>query len=142
MLLSNLQIFAEKDLKLNRNDLALESLRTPEIHNVWMKYLSIEKLSLYNLENKYNILYKKRWDFYLGNATAEEYAENPFSKKVIRGDINIYINADIEICKLLLKVKLAEEKVNFILETIKQINGRNWHIGNAIKWKTFINGEN
>ena len=140
MKLQELQILADEDLRINKSNLDVESLRTPELHNKWMKFLNAERLAFNMLSEKSNEIYKEKWEYYSGKSDAAVYKEKPFALKILRQDINIYINSDKEYMEFNLKLKLSEEKVDFCLQTLKQITSRNWHISNAIKWKMFQNG--
>ena len=53
--LEQLQDLAEKDLKINDTELDLESLKTPQLHNKYLKFLNKWKL----LQTKANIDYYK-----------------------------------------------------------------------------------
>ena len=53
--LEQLQDLAEKDLKINDTELDLESLKTPQLHNKYLKFLNKWKLLL----SKANIDYYK-----------------------------------------------------------------------------------
>jgi len=46
MTLEELQIQADKDLKINDTELDLESLKTPQLHNQYLKHLTKYKLML------------------------------------------------------------------------------------------------
>ena len=48
--LEKLQELADKDLKINDTELDLESLKTPQLHNKYMKHLTKFKLMLSRAE--------------------------------------------------------------------------------------------
>jgi hypothetical protein len=64
----------------------------------------------------------------------------PFSLKVLKSDLNYYLESDDHIAELQLKIDYQKEKVTFLDSIIKQLNGRSWEIKNAIEWNKFING--
>ena len=61
--LEQLQDLAEKKLKINDTELDLESLRTPQLHNEFLKHLTKFKLMLSRAETEYNIIKSSR-EFY------------------------------------------------------------------------------
>ena len=52
--LEQLQEIAEKDLKINDTELDLESLKTPQIHNKYLKHLTKFKLLLTRAQDDFN----------------------------------------------------------------------------------------
>ena len=77
--LEELQILAEKDLKINDTELDLESLKTPQLHNKYLKHLNKFKLLLSKSQIDYYTLRKEKWEYYTGKAPQQVYAEHPFN---------------------------------------------------------------
>ena len=92
--LEKLQEQADKDLKINDTELDLESLKTPQLHNQYMKHLTKYKLMLSRAETEYNTLKREKWEYYTGKADASVYAEKPFDLKILRTDIDKYLDSD------------------------------------------------
>ena len=82
--LEQLQELADKKLKINDTELDLESLKTPQLHNEFMKHLTKFKLMLSRSESEYNILKRNKWEYYTGKSDASVYAEKPFDLKNIK----------------------------------------------------------
>jgi len=140
MNLEELQNLAEKKLKINDTELDLESLKTPQLHNEFLKHLTNYKLMLSRAETEYNILKKEKWEYYTGKADASVYAEKPFDLKILRTDIDKYLDADIDLQKAKQKVDYLETTVDFLDRTIRQISNRGFTIKNAIDWRKFTSG--
>ena len=140
MTFDELQQLAEKDLKINDTELDLESLKTPQLHNEFLKHLTNYKLMLSRAETEYNILKKEKWEYYTGKADASVYAEKPFDLKILRTDIDKYLDADIDLQKAKQKVDYLETTVDFLDRTIRQISNRGFTIKNAIDWRKFTSG--
>ena len=140
MNLEELQNLAEKKLKINDTELDLESLKTPQLHNEFLKHLTNYKLMLSRAETEYNILKKEKWEYYTGKADASIYAEKPFDLKILRTDIDKYLDADIDLQKAKQKVDYLETTVDFLDRTIRQISNRGFTIKNAIDWRKFTSG--
>ena len=140
MNLEELQNLSEKKLKINDTELDLESLKTPQLHNEFLKHLTNYKLMLSRAETEYNILKKEKWEYYTGKADASVYAEKPFDLKILRTDIDKYLDADIDLQKAKQKVDYLETTVDFLDRTIRQISNRGFTIKNAIDWRKFTSG--
>jgi hypothetical protein len=138
--LEKLQEQADKDLKINDTELDLESLKTPQLHNQYMKHLTKYKLMLSRAETEYNIMKKEKWEYYTGKADASVYAEKPFDLKILRTDIDKYLDSDIDLQKQKQKVDYLNTTVDFLDRTIRQIGNRGFTIKNAIDWRKFTSG--
>ena len=62
--LEQLQDLAEKKLKINDTELDLESLKTPQLHNEFLKHLTKFKLLLSKAQIEYYTQRKQKWEYY------------------------------------------------------------------------------
>jgi hypothetical protein len=138
--LEKLQEQADKDLKINDTELDLESLKTPQLHNQYMKHLTKYKLMLSRAETEYNMMKREKWEYYTGKADASVYAQKPFDLKILRTDIDKYLDSDIDLQKQKQKVDYLSTTVDFLDRTIRQIGNRGFTIKNAIDWRKFTSG--
>ena len=138
--LEQLQDLADKKLKINDTELDLESLKTPQLHNEFMKHLTKYKLMLSRAETEYNVMKKDKWEYYTGKADASVYAEKPFDLKILRTDIDKYLEADEDLQKAKQKVDYLNTTVDFLDKTIRLISNRGFTIKNAIDWRKFTSG--
>ena len=81
--LEKLQEMADKDLVINETELDLESLKTPQLHNKYMKHYTKFKLMLTKAETDYRQLKRYKWEYYTGKSDAQVYAEKPFDLKIL-----------------------------------------------------------
>ena len=140
MNLEEIQELVDKDLKINDSELDLESIKTPQIHNKYMKLLTKFKLMLSRNESEFHITKKQKWEYYTGKADPGVYAEKPFNLKILRQDVDKYIDSDEDIIKLKQKSDYFNTVVDFLDRTVRQISNRTFTIKNAIDWKKFISG--
>ena len=138
--LEQLQEQADKDLKINDTELDLESLKTPQLHNQYMKHLTKYKLMLSRAETEYSILKREKWEYYTGKSDASVYAEKPFDLKILRTDIDKYLESDEDLQKAKQKVDYLSTTVDFLDRTIRLISNRGFIIKNAIDWRKFTSG--
>ena len=138
--LEQLQDLAEKKLKINDTELDLESLKTPQLHNEFLKHLTKFKLLLSKAQIEYYTQRKEKWEYYTGKAPQQVYAEKPFNLKILKTDIDKYMDADPELVKLKQKVEYIQTVIDFLDRTIKQISNRGFQIKNAIDWRKVNSG--
>ena len=131
----------EKDLKIDDTELDLESIRTPQLHNKYLKMYTKHSLQLKKLQDDFKVMYRLKWEYYTGKASAAVYAEKPFELKILKADIGIYLDADGELQQLSQKMAYTKEITNYLEKILREINNRNWAIRNTIEWKKFIHGD-
>ena len=138
--LEQLQDLADKKLKIDDTELDLESLKTPALHNEFLKHLTKFKLLLSKAQTEYNTMKRDKWEYYTGKADAAVYALKPFELKIWRTDIDKYLDADDDLQKQKQKVDYLETTVDFLDRTIRQIGNRGFAIKNCIDWRKFTSG--
>ena len=140
MTFDELQQLAEKDLKINDTELDLESLKTPQIYNKYLKHYTKYKLLLTRAESDYSTLKREKWEYYTGKADPKVYEEKPFDLKILKTDLDKYLDADIDLQKAIQKVKYLDTTVDFLERTLRQVSNRTYTIKNAIEWRRFTSG--
>ena len=140
MTLEELQEQVDKDLKINDTELDLESLKTPQLHNKYLKHYNNFKLLLTRAESDYKILKRVKWEYYTGKASPEVYKQKPFNLKIMKSDIDKYLESDEDLIKSKQKIDYLETVVNYLDRTLKIIGGRDWQIRNSIEWRKFTSG--
>ena len=138
--LEQLQLEADKDLKINDTELDLESLKTPQLHNKYMKHYTKFKLLLTRTEDELRTIKRDRWEYYTGKADPSVYQAKPFDLKIMRTDIDKYLEADEDIQKLSQKVAYLITVVDFLDRTLRVVVNRTYTIKNAIEWRRFTSG--
>lgn len=140
MTLEELQEQVDKDLKINDTELDLESLKTPQLHNKYLKHYNNFKLLLTRAESDYKILKRVKWEYYTGKSSPDVYKQKPFNLKIMKSDIDKYLESDEDLIKAKQKIDYLETVVNYLDRTLKIIGGRDWQIRNSIEWRKFTSG--
>ena len=139
--LSELQAEAKEDLIIiDDEDLHQQSYKNQIIKPKWLDYKSKYKLMMFQCKGEHKRLYREKWEYYGGKADAKVYITKPFDLKVLKSDLNVYIESDDEIIQCEHKVAYLETVVKYIDGVLKSINSRGWDIKNAIDWKKFEAG--
>ena len=139
--LNELQNEVDRDLKIDDTELDLESIRTPQLHNKYLKHYTKYSLQYKKARDGYKELYKEKWEYYTGKASPDTYREKPFDIKVLKSDVGIYLDADKDLQEVGQKEAYLAAVVTYLEKVLREINNRNWNIRNAIEWKKFIHGE-
>ena len=140
MELSELFAKTEHDLKIDDVELDRESLRTPYLYDKYLKMYITSGLELTKHKKEYDALKLKKFEYYTGKADPEVYKENPKGIKVLKGDLDLYLDADPDLRKVEESLGYMKSKVNFLEKTLKNIENRNWNIKNTIEWRKFLSG--
>ena len=130
----------KQDLTIEESELDRESLRTPYLYDKYLKMYQKTKLHLREVEQKYNEIRLEKHRYYSGNADPEVYKKSPFGIKVVKQDLEMYLNADPDLAKATDLVEYISAIKDFLEKTLKNIENRNWNIKNAIEWRKFLSG--
>ena len=141
MKLEELQNEARNDLAIvNQERLDQESYKNQNIKPKWLEYKTKYDQLLIIAKADHQRMYRQKWEYYGGKADAKVYAAKPFDLKVLKTDLQMYINSDEDILNLQGKIAYYESIVKYIEGIIKSIDNRGWDIRNATDWKKFEAG--
>jgi hypothetical protein len=132
-----------QDAKIDDVDLDRESLSVPNLHAKYLKILYSEKLKLRKFNIQRKTLNKVLSEYYKGDLNnpedLRELQRDPWSRTILKQDINSYVDSDDEMIKLLTKIAYQEEVVSILEDILKSINNRGFHIKSAIDWRKLTN---
>ena len=140
MTLDELKLQVKKDLGVDDETLDKESYKNQELYAKYLDHKTNFELLLYKAKGDYKILFRDKWEYYGGKADAKIYVTKPFDLKVLKTDLNIYIESDEDIIKLEHKIAYLETTIKYIDGVLRSIKSRGWEIKNAISWKQFEAG--
>jgi hypothetical protein len=145
MRLEDIRAMVEKDLSLDETELDIESMRIPQIHGKYLNLLFDERLILKRHEADYSVMKRLKWEYYGGKMDQEQLDElgwEQFDLKILRQDLDKYLDSDTDLVEISMKVVYQKEKVSYLDSIVKAISSLQWNIRNAIEWKKFIHGAN
>ena len=131
------------DCEIDETELSQESVKIPQLHNKYLIIIHDERLRLRTMKFEHSNLLKSKREYYSGRMTEEEMEAldwEPFQLKLLKVDIQEYIDADEDIIELKKKSALQEEKVEYLEAIVKGLSNRGYLIKNAIDWKRFTEG--
>jgi len=143
MKIDELKEMIDKDAAFLKEESHMDtsSLSIPELHAKYLSLIYDERLALDYFKVEYKVLKRDKWIYYTGKADPDVYEQKPFNLNILKADVDKFLDADTDLNALHLKVRAQEEKLNLITEIVKSVMGHSFNVGNAIKWKKFLNGE-
>ena len=132
------------DCKIDETNLAGESKRIPELHSKYYNMYYKEALRVKKLKYDYKELELAKREYYDGSMAEEDLRDRgwkPFLKKVIRQDMDKFVQADRDIIAMSLKIDYHSTRANFLEDIIKTIHSRNFIIKSMIDILKFQHGE-
>lgn len=133
------------DCKIDETNLGGEAAKIPQLHSKYYRLYINSSLKVKKLRADLTMLEKAKFEYYNGSMSEEELKERgwkPNPLKIIRTDINRYIDSDKDIINLSLNIDYHLSIANYIEDILRQINARNYMITNAINWAKFQQGIN
>lgn len=132
-----------KDSKINSDKLDEESLKIPELHskyyNTYIDFMSMKR----KLKAEYQTLLSNKERWYLAEmdlSEMKEYNWQPFPKKVLKVNLQSFLDKDSDLIKLALTIGKLDDITDFIKSVLDVIVKRNFQISNAINWQKFKKG--
>ena len=143
MKLEDIRKMVAEDSVIDDTELDLESLKIPQLHNKYLNIYHDEKFSLARFDSELKKGVRLKWEYYTGKldqSQLDEHGLEPFPLKILKQDIDKYMESDDELVKLKSKVEYIQTVIDFLHSTIKQISNRGFQIKNAIDWRKFTSG--
>ncbi len=143
MTLEELNEMWAKDAKIDEASLGSEATKIPQLHNKYYMFYSKEVLRLRKYKADLKELEHAKFEWYTGSLAEEDmkargWRPNPL--KILRADVNKYIESDKDVINLSLKIDYHMQLANYLEDIVKQINSRNFIIKSAIDWAKFQAG--
>lgn len=144
MNIEEIQTLWDKDCQINELKLAEESMKTISLHSKYLRLHSQSKIQLLKLQQAYKFLYFEKKEFLI-NPTKEAMNQHnwqiPDRGKLLKNEIDSYLQGDKELLKLELKIGIEQEKVDYLKSILQAINSRTFIIKNAIEDRKWMAGQ-
>ena len=96
---------AREDLPVtDQEHIDQESYKNQMIKQKWLDFKADFELLLIKAKTDHQQLYRLKWEYYGGKAEAKVYAAKPFDIKVMKTDLQMYIQSDDDILRLQNKI--------------------------------------
>ena len=143
MKLEEIQELWNRDREIDIAELAIESVRIPQLHDKYLKIYIDERIKLKSLEFELSKMVRLKNDYYSGKMAQEDLEKlgwEPFLGKILKGEMHSYLEADEDVFRIKTKIVMMEEKINYLDSIVKMINNRGFQINSAIDWIKFKSG--
>ena len=143
MKLEEIQELWNRDREIDIAELAIESVRIPQLHDKYLKIYIDERIKLKSLEFELSKMVRLKNDYYSGRMAQEDLEKlgwEPFLGKILKGEMHSYLEADEDVFRIKTKIVMMEEKINYLDSIGKMINNRGFQIKSAIDWIKFKSG--
>ena len=114
MKLEEIQELWNRDRDIDISNLAVESVRIPQVHDKYLKIYIDERIKLKGLEFDLAKITRLKTNYYAGTMSQEELDElgwQPFLVKVIKGERQAYLDSDDDIIKLKKNMVIFQENI-------------------------------
>lgn len=133
----------DKDCKIDETELGRESTKIPVVHNKYIKIFMGERIAMYKLRAESKRVRKTLIEYYMGELDDDELNDldrDQFFKRLLKNEVDAYIESDELMIETNLKLGLQEEKISYLEAIIRNINNRGFQIKSAIDWAKFTTG--
>jgi hypothetical protein len=131
----------EKDSKIDIDNLHLESLKIPILHAKYHDLYNNTLLLRKKSEQTRKEINLERYKYYTGKSSVEVYAEEPFPYKIRdKETIQKYIDGDISISNITMKIEYYNVLLQYLEGIIKMIENRSYQIKNSLEYMRFQSG--
>jgi hypothetical protein len=132
-----------EDAIINETNLAQEGSKIPQLHSKYYKLYFRSVMKMNKLKADLKVLEKDKTEFYNGTMAEEDLKDRgwkPNSLKILRSDMDKYIQSDPDIIKMCLKIDYYNGLAKFLEDIIRQINNRNFILKNMVDFLKFQSG--
>ena len=112
------------DCPIDETELSQESVKIPQLHNKYLIFFHDERLRLRTMKFDHSKLLKVKREYFSGRmdeTELEAYDWEPFQYKLLKADVQEYIDADDDIIEGKKKISLQEEKVEYLESVVKSL---------------------
>lgn len=144
MTLEELHDLWDADCKIDGDHLDRESIRTPNLHSKYLRFLIQHKMKLAALETDYKLMRQKKFRYYRGEMGRAELEDSGWEQwqgvKPLKNEMEEFLDGDSDLNKITIKCEYIKNMIEAFESILNQIKARDWQIRNAIQWKQFIAG--
>lgn len=144
MTLEELHDIWDADCKIDSDHLDRESIRTPNLHAKYLRFLIQHKMKLAALETDYKLMRQRKFRYYRGEMSKSELEDSGWDQwqgvKPLKNEMEEFLDGDSDLNKITIKCEYIKNMIEAFESILNQIKARDWQIRNAIQWKQFIAG--
>lgn len=132
------------DSVMDDNHISNESIKVPQLHAKYVRYLMQAKLKITKLQNDFNVLKKTKFRYYRGELTREELTELQWEQwqglKPMKNEMDQFLEGDADLNNMKVKIEYLQTMVYLLESILGQIKARDWQLRNILEHKKFLAG--
>lgn len=143
MKLEDIQSQWDVDCDIDTANIDVESRNIGKLHSKYYKIFIHEVMRLKQLESDAKVLRLEKYEFLtMGHTdyTKEKGWQLPPQGKILKTEVQNYLDADKDIIALNMKIVLQKQKADFVENIIKILHSRNFILKTALDSQRFKNG--
>lgn len=132
-----------EDSKIDFTEVGKESVRTGAIHAKYLKIMAIHTNKLRETARTLAKIKNLRQSYYDGSIdkeTEQKYNWKPFPYKVLKGDMERFIEGDDFVQKAVAIVSKHEDIIETCKAIIKELGNRSYQLKAAVDWQRLMAG--
>jgi arylsulfatase A-like enzyme len=131
----------KKDSVIDEVLLDTASMRIPQLHQKYLAWRSEFVLLQKRKDQELKKAKHKKWLFYSGKATPDEYAAaEPLPHKILRTDVPQWVAVDEDIQKIEMELTYYDDIIRSLDDILKQVHQMSFNIKNMIEWRKWSSG--
>ena len=131
-----------KDAPIDETEPSRSMARIPILHAKYLKIFTHHSLIVKKLTIDYNKTKNIKWQYYSGDLNNPEdlgqYGYEPWTKKTLRQDIPMLLDADNELTLILMKKVIHQEIVDFCTSVLKELHSRTFQLKTFCEWERYV----
>lgn len=133
-----------EDSEIDQFDLNSSNSKTGKLHSKYSGIMTTHAKIAKGIEAEFKRKKRVKFEYYCGEIVSREELEKhglqPLRKKILKVDIQFYLETDDDLIKIQLKKFFHDEIVEFCKFVLKELNNRTWQIKSMIDWNKFQSG--
>ena len=133
----------EKDSQLDFSQPDVVMRNVPLLHARYWRYYTDEKQRYVAVKQEYDTLRHTKFEYFAGRLDEAERLKRGWPQqplRLVKQEIDNYLNSDADLMPLSARVEVAELKLKFLEDAIKHINGRSFLVNSFIQYLKFSQG--
>ena len=143
MTLEELNALWKVDCVIDEGNIVKEAARIPQLHNKYYMLYMKELLRTKKLKKDLKVLMRDKTEWLNGSMSKEDLDERgcqPNRLKIVRQDIDKYLESDKDVIELSLRIDYYEGLAKYLEDIVKQVHNRNFMLKSIIDWARFTAG--
>jgi hypothetical protein len=136
--------FWGKDSVVDILEPSKELIKVPLLHSKYLNILVAHRIAVKKAKFDYQRLRRTKIEYFNGEFTKEQYDEYGWEiwrKKLLKAEIETYLDSDKDLIKILERKSYHEEVVSVCESILQELKSRTFQLRDIISWEKFVSGQ-